>query len=66
MNPFTWLRTAARNAVLGGIQDALSEAAPSLDTITVGGTLLAIPDRAAPAPPTGDAPVTGRKKKVAG
>ncbi len=27
MNPFTWIRTAARNAFLGGIQDALEQVA---------------------------------------
>ncbi len=36
MNPFSWLRTAARNAVLGGIADAVEQvAADSQAAITV-------------------------------
>lgn len=52
LNPFSYLRAAARNAVLGGIQDALAEAAPSLDVLAVAGgpaELPALPPRAEPA-----------------
>lgn len=35
LNPFTYLRQAARQAVLGGIQDALAEAAPPDGVLTV-------------------------------
>jgi hypothetical protein len=35
MSPFTWIRTATRNAVLGGIQDAIDEVAANPEAITL-------------------------------
>jgi hypothetical protein len=35
MNPLAWLRNAARNAVLGGIQDAVEQVGSDASVITV-------------------------------
>ncbi len=35
MNPFAWLRNAARNAVIGGIQDAIDQVGSEPSAITV-------------------------------
>lgn len=59
---FTWLRNAARNAVIGGIQDAMAEVAsdPAALTVTVSLPALAAPP--SPEPET-QAPAQGRSKK---
>ena len=44
MNPFSWIRTAARNAFLGGIQDAIEQVSDA-GAITVKVDLPALPDK---------------------
>ena len=64
MNPFSLLRTWAKNSVIGGIQDAVDElgtqAGPS---ITVKVELAAI-TAPTPAPAIDDDRPTGRKRKA--
>jgi hypothetical protein len=53
MNPFTWLRAAARNSVLGGIQDAVEELATNPEAWGLKAMALpAIPAPSLPAAPT--------------
>lgn len=58
MHPFQWLRNAARNAVLGGVRDAVEQlAAEGAAAITVQVELPALP-----APPE-EKPARSRKEK---
>ena len=58
MNPFAYLRAAARNAVLGGISDAIAEATPALEVLQVAAGPLEVP---ALPPKAEDAPETPKK-----
>lgn len=60
MNPFRWLREAARQAVLGGISDALEQAGSDPAALTVRVELPAI-EGGDPAATTDE-----RKKRKAG
>ena len=59
MNPFSWLRTAARNAVLGGIQDAVEQVSDG-GAVTVRVELPALPE---PVPAVEDRPAKARRAK---
>lgn len=56
MNPFSWIRTAARNAFLGGIQDAIEQVSSDSAALTVRVELPALA-----APPVEDEP---KRKKA--
>lgn len=43
INPFAWLRAAAKAAVIGGVEDALREIQPEVESLEVGGLHLALP-----------------------
>lgn len=43
LNPFTWLRAAAKAAVIGGVEDALREVQPELAALETGKLMLALP-----------------------
>jgi len=60
MNPLTWIRNACRNAVLGGVADAVEELAATGQaalTLTV-----ELPALAAPPAPTEPTPETRRRR----
>lgn len=61
MNPFNWLRTAARNAVIGGIHDAISEVAANPEALTV---RVELPALAGPPDATDEKPASRTKKKA--
>ena len=61
MNPFSYLRAAARNAVLGGIQDAIQESAPSLEVLQVAGGPLEVPALPPRTDREDEAPKRGKK-----
>lgn len=44
LNPFDWIRLAARNAFLKGIEEGMQLAAPPLDTVSLNGEQLEIPE----------------------